>query len=49
MEYSWLMRLGPIEMITAVVDIGLGIVAAGWAIVLTVRAAHRRRPNGSSK
>jgi hypothetical protein len=49
MDYSWLMRLGTTDLIAAVVDVGMGVVAAGWTVVLAVRAAHRRRPNRSSK
>jgi hypothetical protein len=36
-------------MIAAVVDIGMGVLAVGWLVVLAVQAARRRGQNGSSK
>jgi hypothetical protein len=34
-------------MIAAVIDIGMGVLAVGWFVVLTVHAAHHRRKEDS--
>jgi hypothetical protein len=49
MLQTWLTHLGPIDLIMATLDIGLGLAAAAWLAFTVLRSAHQRGPNGPPK
>jgi hypothetical protein len=45
MLQAWLTHRAPIDLIAASLDIGLGLVATAWVVILTVR---RFTPGGTT-
>jgi hypothetical protein len=49
MLQSLLTNLAPVDLIAASLDVGLGLAAVTWLVVLTVRSIHERGQEGPSK
>lgn len=49
MHQSWLTHLAPTDLIAAGVDIALGVLAAAWLVLRTIRSTHGRGHDGPSE